>query len=308
MLSSCITSRPQPIDSPCSKRGEVRSEATSEAFSTIDRLGRKIAWSAPIKTFSLSALEAGLRLPTADANKVVVIGHSEGAISVASLAAANPKVTEVVMLSGNGANQLFDFIVGKSQDEISQVYRDCDFISTHPEDTETMFWAHPAKRWASFFRNSSADFLVKTKARVPLVHGTKDTSIPIASFDFLVSELKRKGRTFDFKRLQEANHSLNFPGESKATGMRREFTSLFIGAGIRRQNLSLLPGPSNAAAFNNSFNAVSIKNLDANLGGRDEIVIIHPLATRRVVTADADGPPRSARDPGRSTGIPSQDP
>lgn len=173
-----------------------------------------------------AAVDASIRLNHIQPDKIVAIGHSEGAISIAKLATINPRITHVALLSGNGASQLFEIVVNRSTAEITQVYKDFDFITNHPDDIQTMFWGHPSKRWASFMRESMPDLLLNTKAKIFLAHGEFDTATPIQSFDFLVSDLKRRGKHFEFERIEKANHSLNLPTDAPGDGMKKIFKKI----------------------------------------------------------------------------------
>ncbi|HMX28513.1 MAG TPA: hypothetical protein PKC13_23200, partial [Blastocatellia bacterium] len=57
-----------------------------------------------------ASLKAAWQLPGIDAGKTLVVGHSEGGIMAARVAAENPQVTHVASLAGGGPTQLFDLV------------------------------------------------------------------------------------------------------------------------------------------------------------------------------------------------------
>src|SRR5262249_17911793 len=62
-----------------------------------------------------AALRATQRLHDVDWTRTLVVGHSEGGIVAAHLAAANPLATHVAVLSSSGPTQLFDLLALASQ-------------------------------------------------------------------------------------------------------------------------------------------------------------------------------------------------
>ena len=106
-----------------------------------------------------AALKAALTLPQIDGRKIVVIGHSEGAVMAPRLASINGEITHVVALSGSGSTQLFDFVVDKTAKEQNEVYQIFDKMKKGYADIHTLYWGHPARRWTSFMAGSSAEDL-----------------------------------------------------------------------------------------------------------------------------------------------------
>lgn len=170
--------------------------------------------------------DALLADPMVDSTRVLLLGMSEGADVAAGVAAADPRVTHVAFLSGGGASQLFDLIVlrreemaeqGASPEAIEQAVEalEADYarIFADPTNDEKMFMGHAYRRWASFFRQASADNLAHTKAKLFLAHGAQDRAVPIESFDLLTTELLRHGKTnVTVRRFPDRDHSLMKPG------------------------------------------------------------------------------------------------
>lgn len=152
-------------------------------------------------------LDALLARPTVDRDRVLQVGHSEGADVAAAVAAVDPRVTHVAFLAGGGPSQMFDLIVlqrremqraGKSPAEIDaavealeRTYRE---IMADPDSVTEFFEGHAYRRWASFFRHAPAEDLIASDAALFVAHGSEDRSGPIESFDYLVVELIRAGR------------------------------------------------------------------------------------------------------------------
>ncbi|MFO0974432.1 MAG: alpha/beta fold hydrolase [Phycisphaerae bacterium] len=152
-------------------------------------------------------IDALANQPAVDSSKIVLVGHSEGAVVAAAVAAVEPRVTHVAFLSGGGPTQFFDLLVlqrrrlleaGKSLEEIetevSQLERQFGEILAEPQSIEKFFAGHTYRRWASFGQHPPIDALLKSKCRLFLAHGTEDESVPIEAFDLLTVELLRAGR------------------------------------------------------------------------------------------------------------------
>src|SRR5262249_8734654 len=57
-----------------------------------------------------AAVGAGQWIGGVDYSRTLAVGHSEGGIVAAHLAAVNPRVTHVALLAGGGPTQLFDLL------------------------------------------------------------------------------------------------------------------------------------------------------------------------------------------------------
>jgi len=152
-------------------------------------------------------LDALLRQSPVDAQRVVLVGHSEGADVAAGVAATDPRITHVAFLSGGGPSQMFDLLIltrkrmareGKSPEQTENAVRQLEGqfqeILGDPLNTDKFFMGHAYRRWSGFLKNSPVEALLKSRAKLYLAHGTEDESVPIESFDLLVLELLRVGR------------------------------------------------------------------------------------------------------------------
>lgn len=161
----------------------------------------------------LSAFAASAGLP----DRVLAIGHSEGADVAAKVAAEDSRITHLAFLSGGGPSQLFDFltIIRKSEQseeekeaEIARLWRSWREIQAEPDSTEKMFQGHAYRRWYSYLSQPPLGNLLRTQARILIVHGSLDTAVPIESADLAAVELDRAGKDYEYLRLPGADHSL----------------------------------------------------------------------------------------------------
>jgi pimeloyl-ACP methyl ester carboxylesterase len=182
-----------------------------------------------------ASIRAARTLPGVDPKRVLAMGHSEGGIVAAHLAAADAGITHVSSLSGGGPTQLFDLVevarAPRRPDEpaedrekrAAEVYAAWAKIRDDPESTSKMYLGHPYRRWSSFMSASILEALLRTKARIYLAHGTADRTVPIAGVDMLRAELAAHGQDVSMDRIEGADHGLNKPGENQPGGMRAVF-------------------------------------------------------------------------------------
>jgi uncharacterized protein (TIGR03067 family) len=172
-----------------------------------------------------AALLAGQQLPDVDWSRTLVVGHSEGGIVAAHLAAAEPRVTHVAVLAGGGPTQLFDLATLAAQprqpDEppeaaarrVQQVYAGWDQVSADPDSADKLWMGHPYRRWSSFLKTSPLEGLLASRAAVFLAQGTADRAVSVASFDVLRAELTARGRDVTAERLEGCDHGFRKPDD-----------------------------------------------------------------------------------------------
>jgi predicted esterase len=185
-----------------------------------------------------AAIKAAHTLLEIDTTKTLIVGHSEGGIVAARVAAENSLITHVASLSGGGPTQLFDFVeFAHLQNKTDvQIYETWRSIQAEPESTSKFFAGHPYRRWSGFLSSSVLTEMLRTKARIYIAHGDKDLSVPVTSFDVLRTELAAAGRDVTAERIEGGDHSLNKTGESGITGMNNVMThvlSWFFGPKIK---------------------------------------------------------------------------
>jgi predicted esterase len=171
------------------------------------------SWLATLK----QALRHALTRPEVDTTRVLVFGFSEGGPMAAGLARVLPEVTDVVLAGSNGPTQLYDFAVNiyRSTDsdevkllrlqEVDAIFR---AISADPRSTTKFAWGHTYLRWSSFFAQSTAENLAHSKARIYLVSGMQDNSVPILTTEAMYAQLRAQGRDVTFRRVPMAGHNL----------------------------------------------------------------------------------------------------
>ena len=156
--------------------------------------------------------------------QLLAIGHSEGADVAAKVAAECPRVSHLAFLSGGGASQLFDFMlfIRKSEasprdkeTQIEELWGQWNDIQAHPRSTAKLFQGHAYRRWSSYIQEPPVDNLLKTQAKILIIHGAADQSVPIESADLGAVELSLAGKLFEYLRLSDADHSLRTPEQAK---------------------------------------------------------------------------------------------
>lgn len=182
---------------------------------------------------NFAALRSVWTLPDIDSSRTLVVGHSEGGIVGARVAAELPQVTHVASLAGGGPTQLYSLAESREQAQpddnpgdaarrVQAVYDEWAKIQSDPESVSRLWLGHPYRRWSSFLKTSVAAELARTKARIFLAQGTLDTSVPVSGHDVLVAELRAQGRDVTAERLEGADHGFRKKDDPKgsAEGMQ----------------------------------------------------------------------------------------
>lgn len=167
-------------------------------------------WSAAIT----AGLDRARIEPGIDPSRCLAIGHSEGGIVAARVAAARFYVTHLALVGSTGPTQLFD-LLGEAPGNATTLAERLrltgelyDAIRADPDSTERFAWGHPFRRWSSFLSTSTLEETLRSNARIYLAHGVSDTSVPIASFAMLWAELKRHGRDVCEEAFEGYGHDL----------------------------------------------------------------------------------------------------
>lgn len=153
-----------------------------------------------------AALNASIKFPGIDPKRVLAVGHSEGGIVVASLAARNKNVTDVACLAGGGPKQSEDLKVLFGKAEIEKLLVQ---ISRDPKSTTKFALGHPHLRWSTFMATSTIEQALKSKARFFIGQGTKDTSVDPAGADQLDAALRAKNRDVTLVKVKDADHGFS---------------------------------------------------------------------------------------------------
>lgn len=171
-----------------------------------------------------AALNASLKGPGVDQKRALAVGHSEGGIVVAALAAKNRKVTDVACLAGGGPKQSEDLKVlfGKQETEnlLAQIAKD-------PNSTTKFVLGHPLRRWSTFMSTSTIEQALKSNARFFIGQGTKDRSVNPASADQLNSALLAKKRDVTYVKVKDGDHGFSTePNDQTGKGFSQIFDQI----------------------------------------------------------------------------------
>jgi pimeloyl-ACP methyl ester carboxylesterase len=201
---------------------------------TLDR------WAAAID----AAVEAARALPEVAPGPILLIGHSEGGISAAAVAAINDRVTHVAILSGGGPTQFYDLMDGAkkgyffgadedSAERVNYLLGEWKNILADPDNPDSLFFGHPWRRWSSFLKSSTLEDIEKSRARIYVAQGTEDDAVAPESFDFLKAGLMARNRDAIFDLVEGANHSFAFADrrEDGWTLLMRRVVSWFLETG-----------------------------------------------------------------------------
>ena len=183
-----------------------------------------------------AAMADARRQPWIDPRRTLVWGHSEGAVMAALVAGQDPSVTDVVWIAGAATTQLFD--------QFAQAYDTCfdrsaclakterlaRAVLAKPDSATDFAWGHPFKRWASFYRVSPVDELLKSRARVYLADGTLDRSVSVMSLELMAARLISADHDVTVRRVANADHALNGPASTTDGEYRRAMAWFRTGA------------------------------------------------------------------------------
>ncbi len=182
---------------------------------TLDRWGEAVG----------AAIEAARKLPSIDGSRVMVVGHSEGGIVAARVAAERDFVTDVAVLAGGGPTQLYDilqlaksgeFFRGVSEDaaeRVDYVLEEWAQILANPETADEFFFGHPYCRWATFLSSSTMEELEETDARILLIQGAQDKAVAPETMTMTQTHLLSKGKDVTARMIAAGDHSFNLPPE-----------------------------------------------------------------------------------------------
>ncbi len=180
---------------------------------TLDR------WSAAVVASIVDAMKS----PTVDKSRLLVVGHSEGALVACRVAASVPDVTHVAPLSAGGVTQLFSLIqLARAESELKadEVLKGWAAVAKNPDDFESIWMGHPYRRWSSFLGSSCLQELPKNqRASIYMAHGTEDRASAIEASDVLYASLLSAGRSVVYERVKGADHGVQFNSQPDRNGL-----------------------------------------------------------------------------------------
>ena len=151
--------------------------------------------------------------------KIIVYGHSEGAVIGASLANKNKDITHLGFWSGNVLNNFYEFSLFNRIEALQEQQSDSlahhnimeiinwyDSVIRNPNSTEIDHFGFTNKRWFSY-EKPPIDDLLAIEIPIYAVFGTKDRSTPIETAYLLPIQFMQKRKTnLTFDVCMDCNH------------------------------------------------------------------------------------------------------
>lgn len=154
--------------------------------------------------------------------KVVVFGVSEGFQVGAKLASIDKTVSHLILLVGNGLNQIYDFIIQnridaesgalsdqEAQKNVDSLYLVAKDIYANPQATDKEWYGHTYLRWSSFTNNSPTDNILSLDIPVYIVAAANDKNTSVLGTDYLYLECLRRKKGNVFYNVYPVNHALS---------------------------------------------------------------------------------------------------
>lgn len=152
--------------------------------------------------------------------KIIVYGHSEGAVIGASLATENRNITHLGFWSGNVLNNFYEFslfnrietLQGKQTDSLAHsnitgIMGWYKSVIDNPNSTEIDHFGFTNKRWSSY-EKPPIDDLLTLNIPIYAVFGTKDESTPIETAYLLPIQFMQKRKdNLTFEVCIDCNHA-----------------------------------------------------------------------------------------------------
>lgn len=194
-------------------------------------------WSEAVR----AAVVAASSLPTIDASRVLVAGHSEGGIVAARVARLDPSVTHVALLAGGGPTQLYDLVElaragtffrrisgDDPEARVAYVLERWKQIQAYPAAADSIFFGHSFRRWYSFLSTSPVEELEHTDARVYLAQGLDDDAVRPETIYMACAEMRARRRSGDVRcdAVPHADHSFALTDGSGTDGWAAVWTRI----------------------------------------------------------------------------------
>ncbi len=180
-------------------------------------------------TAVLGAIHDAWERDGVDPSRTLVVGHSEGGIVAARIAAMEPRITTVGVLAGEGATQLYSLVRHARAGHFASGIEDADRrvawivdgyrrVLADPDNPDAMFFGHPHLRWSTFCVTSPAEQLRDAEASVLVVQGLRDLAVDPSGAEMLYAELLAHGRDVRLMLVPDADHSLNILQDGEIVG------------------------------------------------------------------------------------------
>jgi len=155
-------------------------------------------------------------------NKVVVLGFSEGAQVGPFLAQKNKHISHLLLFGGNGLNQFIDPIITtrmkattgqisekEAQQQVDSLFAQYKKIYQNAESTDSFWWGHTYKRWASFTQDDPYLSLADLDIPIYIANGSLDEN-SVLSADYIQLEfIKRQKSNLTYKTYPGYDHQFN---------------------------------------------------------------------------------------------------
>lgn len=184
-----------------------------------------------------AALRAARQLPLADPSRCLLVGHSEGGIVAARVAAENSFVTHVASLAGSGPTQLFEALAdaragnydgmkAPPDQQVARLLADVAAIRADPDNPDKFYFGHPYRRWSSFWSSSTLEELLRTDAQIFIAQGTAEGNVALTSFDVLYATLLAHGKPVTARRVEGADHGFHFADQPARDGWKEIYEAV----------------------------------------------------------------------------------
>ncbi len=157
-----------------------------------------------------------------NAQKVVVLGFSEGAQVGPFVAENNKHVTHLMLFGGNGLNQFIDPIIAtrmkattgqiteeEAQNQIDSLFIQYKKIYENPESTDRFWWGHTYQRWASFTQDDPYHCLANLDIPIYFANGSLDENSVISADYIQLEFIKRQKSNLTYKTYPNYDHQFN---------------------------------------------------------------------------------------------------
>ncbi|WP_318308289.1 hypothetical protein [Flagellimonas crocea] len=155
-----------------------------------------------------------------DPKKIIVYGHSEGAVIGAALATVNRKISHLGFWSGNVLNNFYEFslfnrieaLKGNISDEeahqnIMGILEWYNAVVQYPDATEIDHFGFTNKRWSTY-EKAPIDYLTELTIPIYALFGTKDESTPIETAYLLpVKFIENRKENLTFEVCIDCDHA-----------------------------------------------------------------------------------------------------
>ncbi|WP_299214220.1 hypothetical protein [uncultured Aquimarina sp.] len=170
--------------------------------------------------------------------KIIVYGHSEGAVIGAALATMNEKITHLGFWSGNVLNNFYEFslftriesLKGDISDKAAHenamgILEWYESVVKNPNSTEIDHFGFTNKRWSSY-EKAPIDYLTELTIPIYALFRTEDESTPIETAYLLpVKFIENRKENLTFEVCISCDHSYK---EKTADGQKSHWNEQFM--------------------------------------------------------------------------------